>query len=72
MGGGQRQRYWKDVVTTPIGSGTTTEVEVATGGDNGDDYDDAFGGEKLRFAIGEASDCDTGRRPSWRRLGMAR
>ncbi|QCE14309.1 hypothetical protein DEO72_LG11g1308 [Vigna unguiculata] len=52
MGEGQRQRYWKEVVTMPIGSGTTAEVAATMGGDNGCGYGDALEGEELRFAMG--------------------
>ncbi|QCE06182.1 hypothetical protein DEO72_LG9g1193 [Vigna unguiculata] len=71
MGGGQRQHYQKEAVTTSIASGTTAEVAATIGGDNGGNYSDAQGGEELCFAMGEASDSATGRRPSRRQLGVA-
>jgi len=72
MGGGTRQRYRKEVVTTPITNGTVVKVAAATGDDNGGDYGDALGGEELRFEIGEARDNATGRRSARQRLGVAR
>jgi len=65
-----RKRYWKEAVTTTIGSGIATAVAAAMGGNSSGDFNNVFGEEKPSFAVGEGS--DTGRRPLRRRLEVAR
>ncbi|QCE02986.1 hypothetical protein DEO72_LG8g1003 [Vigna unguiculata] len=56
-----QKRYWKEAVTTAIGSGIATAAVVAMGGNSSSDFNNAFGEEEPSFAVGEGS--DTGRRP---------
>ncbi|QCD92828.1 hypothetical protein DEO72_LG5g897 [Vigna unguiculata] len=65
-----RKRYWKEAVTATIGSGIATAVAAAIGGNSSGDFNNAFGEEESRFAVGDGA--DTGRRPLRRRLQLAR